>query len=109
VSDFDTQSTLDSEGGTDDPPRPPSMLGNDQTALANMGRDKQTDARTISEAEGQMSHELDMAGWLEETRNGVIGWEIRRQGWTKYTTPSGGQPAPGQTVGGRGADDIGKI
>jgi hypothetical protein len=73
------------------------------------GRDVQTDARTISEIEGQMTDELDMAGWLIDTGPKSIASEIRRNGWRAINSPSGGIPAPATTSGGRGADDIGRI
>lgn len=103
----DTQAWMDPEGGREDPERPPAVLDNPLPVMT--GRDAQTDCRTISEIEGQMTDELDMAGYLVETRVQTIGNEIRRMGWTKLTSPSGGIPAPGSTSGGRGADDIGKI
>lgn len=72
-------------------------------------RDAQTDSRTMSEAEGGMSDELDMAGYQVEVRVGTLADEIRRKGWRAINSPSGGTPAPASTSGGRGAQDIGKI
>ena len=74
-----------------------------------VGRDAQTDARTISEASGQMSDELDMSGWQVDTDSDSIDAEIRQGGWMKYTQPVGGMPARGTTSGSRGAADIGRI
>ena len=64
-----------------------------------VGRDAQTDARTISEASGQMSDELDMSGWQVDADSDNIGDEIRQGGWMKYTEPVGGTPARVNTSG----------
>ena len=73
------------------------------------GRDAQTDARSISEAAGQMSRELDMSGYQVDVGVESIAQEIRDQGWDKLAEPVGAEPKPISTSGGRGADDIGKL
>ena len=107
MSDFETRSTLDAIGGEDDPERVGSNLGAPSPVAT--GRDVQTDARTISEIEGQMTDELDMSGYLLNTGVSTIGNEKRSQGWEKNTVPSGALPHPLSTSGTRGAQDIGKI
>lgn len=72
-------------------------------------RDAQTDARSISDAAGQMSRELDMSGYQVDSGVECIGQEIREQGWDKLAKPVGGPLNPLSTSGGRGADDIGRL
>ena len=92
--------------GTEDPSRPTLKLTNDD---AGTGRDLQTDARTISEIQGQMSHELDMSGWLLGDRAVTLGEEKQAQGWQPKDTPEGAPPRPLETSGTRGAADIGEV
>ena len=104
---FETRSDLTPEGGHDDVEAPEtSMLMSEPRGV---GRDAQTDARSISEASGQMSDELDMSGWQVDADSDNIDNEIRQGGWMKYTLPVGGMPARGSTSGSRGAADIGRI
>ena len=105
---FEIESTLDAVGGSDDPQV--STVKLDAEALpVPYGRDAQTDARTQSEAAGQMSRELDMSGYQVDVGVESIAQEIRDDGWDKLAEPVGAEPKPISTSGGRGADDIGKL
>ena len=104
---FETKSTLNAEGGSDDPERPGGNLGGPLPVAT--GRDVQADARTIGEIQGKMTDELDMSGYLLNTGVTTIGNEKRSQGWEKNTVPSGALPNPLSTSGTRGAQDIGEI
>jgi hypothetical protein len=102
-----TDAWMTPEGGSEDPERPTAILDASMPVVST--RDAQTDARTISEAEGGMSDELDMAGYQIVTNVQDLADEKRRMGWIKIASPFGGTPAPANTSGTRGADDIGKI
>ena len=103
----DTAAWASPEGGNEDMPRPPALLGSG--IPVPYGREAQTDARCQADAEGAMSDELDMSGYLVNSGVSTIGNEKRSMGWEKNTVPSGGPPNPLSTSGSRGADDIGKL
>ena len=94
-------------GGHEDPQVSTTEL--DEAVPSAYGRDMQTDSRSIADAAGQMSRELDMSGYQVDAGVESIGQEIRDKGWDKLAEPVGAEPAPISTSGGRGADDIGKL
>lgn len=104
MGEFETASQLDPIGGREDPMRPDTTFD----SIPVGSRDAQTDARTMAEAAGAMSDELDMSGVLSDADVSSIMDEKRRGGWTNLTHPVGGMPAPASTSGTRGAEDIGK-
>lgn len=112
MSDFETKSTLDSEGGEEMPMRPAGFLGG--PIPVPYGRDVQTDARRMGEVDGSGGNimddrDLDDVGYLMNTGVSTIANEVRSAGWEKNTLPSGALPRPLETSGSRGADDIGKL
>ena len=98
---------VDPIGGSDDPEVGTTQI--DDAPGAALGRDTQTDARTQTEAAGQMSRELDMSGYQVQVGAGSIADETRDQGWDKLAEPVGAEPHPISTSGSRGAADIGKL
>lgn len=91
-------------GGRDDPERPTSKI--DSYGMDGVGRDAQTDARTQTEIAGKMSDELDMAGWLCDSRVETVMQEKRDDGWDQLARPVGADPMPICTSDTRGSGDI---
>lgn len=108
MSDMSMRPLTDPVSGREDPERPSAAFDSDMAPRNPRNpRDSQTDARTMSEAAGQMSDELDMAGYLVTgTGRTTIMDEKRDRGWTPLTEPVGAEPADGSTSGTRGAADI---
>lgn len=79
-----------------------------------IGRDVQTDSRTMgavdSSGENIMDdRDLDDVGYLSDMNVTSLGTEKRRMGWDPLATPYGAPPHPANTSGTRGAQDIGAV